>query len=175
LASETVHLARTIVPEYQLEGGNANVEIWSDLPGGSMALRYSIGLPTGAGRQAQRLVLPGTLKGKLWKFRAYPTGAAKLRLFGLRVWARAIGAAASAWGWVPVPMPATGDWVEVKLEIPPTPDEWAAVKLDISPTADEWSEVRLPIPETAEDWAAVKLPIEPSDEELVVAELPVEG
>lgn len=154
--------------------GPVTLTIYSDLPGNSMAVREVRTVDTSAyGRRTVRFRLSGNTKGKLFRFEI--KALSTLRLFGARVFAKAIGTSASGdWAWFPLPVVETPEeWTAIKLPIDETPEELSAIKLPIVDTPEDWSAIKLPIDETPEHWTAVKAPIEETPDERPWKEFPV--
>ena len=145
--------------------GAMTLEVYTDLPGEGMALRYSQGVNTETTTTGRRMVevgLPGNVKGRFMRLRL--AGAAEARLFGARVLARVLGGA-EGWEWYPVPIEATPDlFSTAQLPIEPTPDGFSEARLPIEPTPDGFAEARLPIEPTPEGWATAALPMRESPE-----------
>lgn len=93
MPSYRVKELKDITLEYHATGGTATFKVYSDLPGGAMALRT---LPAG-GTMAitttpASLTLPADgLEGNLFQFEAVPGALCQLRLFGGVVRWRPIG------------------------------------------------------------------------------------
>jgi len=154
--------------------GQMTLEVYTDLPGEGMALRYSEVINTEATTTGRRMVevgLPGNVKGRLMKLRL--AGGAEVRLFGARVLARVLGGA-EGWDWYPVPIEETPDlFGTAQLPIEPTPDGFAEAHLPIEPTPDDFAEARLPIEPTPEGWATAGLPMRATPDLRTWVSLPV--
>lgn len=161
---ESVHQLREV--ELHLDTtGPMTFSLYSDLPGDEIIVRFTKVIDTEVttvGPRTINIQLPGTTKGKLFRFKLH--GANDLKLFGGRMLARPLGIEA-AWKWYAVPVDPTPDWTTMKLPIDEPPD-WSDLKLPIEETPD-FQTMPLPIDETP-DWAEMKLPIDETTEWLWV-------
>lgn len=159
MAFETVYLLRIV--EFVAEGtGDMSISIFSDLPGNQMTLRENKTMPlwVTVGRRTVRFRLAGTTKGKLFRFQV--TGSGVVRLYGARVYAKALGSTAADWNWYALPVEQTPDeWTAIPLPIEPSEEGWTAVPLPIDPTSDEWLKIPLPIPKTPDEQIWKEIPV----------------
>lgn len=123
-------------------------ELWTELPGQQMVLRYSHRFnteDTTPGRRPVNFRVPGTSKGKLARVRL--TTAAAVRVYGAKVLGRFLGSN-SPCGWMNLP-------------VEPTPNVFTAALLPIEPTPEIYGAYLLPIPETPLVPIWVTVPVDP--------------
>lgn len=163
---ELITLFRFVEALLQVDGGSATLSFSTDLPGNLQTVKASAVIPATNGRHPYRLQLPGATKGKLYQVSIVPVGAAAVRIYAAKVFARVIGMntpTPSPWQWYAVPVLETPvEWQAVKLPIPATSDDWQEMKLPIPATPDDWQAVKLPIPETSDQWQEISLPVKPT-------------
>jgi hypothetical protein len=85
-------------------GGAAVVELMTELPTGAMAVRLSATInsdTTTTDRATWQYSLPGTTRGQIVRVRITPS--AGMRLYGVRIFARALGQNASDWRYIDSP------------------------------------------------------------------------
>lgn len=128
---------------------------------------------TTVGRRTMDVRLPGTTRGHLLQLKL--SGSNTARLYGVRVFARPLNAAAS-WNWYPVQVRETGEaYLAVPLPIRPTPEVYGDAALPITPTPEPFAVAGLPIRETKEGYGEARLPIPETPEQFAGAKLPIAG
>ncbi len=116
--SERVKLIKEIEIVYDMAAGAATFVVQSDQPGGALTQRDSQNLVTTTGERSLKLRYDGTLKGRLFTFRATPNSSANLIIESIRAWIKLLGEPnASPWTWVDLPVEKTQDaiWFDVQL------------------------------------------------------------
>lgn len=90
MAFERVKQFKDLMVDYDASGGTATVEVFTDMPGASMASRKSYTLPQTTGRQTRNVPLDG-IEGTLIRFEFSPPAAGVMRLYAATVRVRAVG------------------------------------------------------------------------------------
>lgn len=138
-----------IVRELEVEANiyeASTFQVWTDLPGGDMALRLSTAILEGqggfVGRRTYKFPMPGDIKGRLWQIQM--GGSWHAKIYTVRALVKTLGEnAPTGWHWMEWPInPSTrtlqelvfpgggmSDWIEAPLPIPPTPNEFTWVDL----------------------------------------------
>ena len=166
---ERVSFFRTIEIEAQCTAA-VTLAVYTDQPGDALVLRETKTLPAASGRRVYKFHLAGTTKGRLYRLELQSAGV--VRLFGIRIFARQIGA---DWGWTGLEVEPTAQaWTEHPLSIESTPDAFTEHRLSIEPTADTFAEHVLPIQPTSETFSEFPLPVEPTSNDWTSHPLPVE-
>ena len=147
MAYEIDHLLKYLKVEYSATAP-ATFELSTDIPGTTVAVRFTQTLTVLNARRVARVVFPD-LRGRRMKLRI--SGPGVMRLFGASVFARPIGIEGTGqWGWYPLPVTETLDaYRAAGLPIRETGEAFRAAGLPIKPTSEEWRAAALPIPSTA--------------------------
>jgi hypothetical protein len=117
--TERVKLIKEIEIVYEMAAGAATFVVQSDQPGGALAQRDSQSLSTTSGEKSVKLRYPGTLKGRLFTFKATPNSSADLIIESIRVWVKLIGEPnASPWQWIDLPVEKSEDGIWREIPIP---------------------------------------------------------
>ena len=141
---------------------------------GSMGAAYSVTINTSGARQTLEMMLPFNTRGRLVNIQI--GGASSGRLYGARVWTRAVNEPQASWEWQAFPVEESEAVPQrVKLPIEPTAAEFKWAELPVEPTAPEWEWAPFPVGPTDAQWNWVKfLGIDPTSEEWKVIDIPVE-
>jgi hypothetical protein len=162
LPSESIHLFRIFRFKYQATG-TCTVKLYTDMPGGSYALRETWTLDATTGEEMATLKCDSDTKGFQAKFRFEPSSTAMLYIYGLvEAYARRIGRLPSDWAWHIVgivPGAGSDELIPIKIPIPPTSDHDTALKIPIPPTSTEFATIKMPIPETGQQYLKVAIPL----------------
>ena len=170
---ETLYLFREVEILADTDGP-MTLTFLTELPDYDVQQRYSIQFDTTSTtkRRPINLRLPGDLRGKLHQLRI--DGSNSMRLYGVRVWAKALGLE-SAWKWYRVPVIETPEgYVSAGLPILPTPEGFTDAALPILPTPEGFGTATLPIRPTAEAWEKMPLPLLRTAPEWEWRDLPVD-
>ena len=149
-----VNLIRFVRVEYKGEG---TLRLSTDLPGPNMAALPDITLPANSQKQERRFQIAGNTKAHRIMAR-FIAGAGTLQVENVFIYAKALGVGATAWRWVPLPIPRTPEeWTRIQLPIPPTPEDWTRIQLPIPPTPEDWQRIQIVNPQDT-DWRWVEVP-----------------
>jgi hypothetical protein len=150
------------------------VYLYSDIPEpGTQVTAQSVS--TGGDLESLTLTLPHTARGRLWRLKVVPPSGVTVRLESARIWARAMGGAATDWSWIKIPLRATPEgFVEGHIGLRETPDEFAAAHLPLRETPDEFAAAHLPLRETPDGWLSVDLPLPAAPDGWQGAEIPMD-
>ena len=94
--------------------------VYSDLPGGAMTSRTTKTTTAGLLRKTAKFRLPGTIRGRLFRFTISSGTTKDFILYSARAWVKTIGEPnASGWTWLNLPVKPTnwGDWQFVNVPI----------------------------------------------------------
>jgi hypothetical protein len=168
-------LFRLAAAEYSATAEGNTLTLKTDLPGGSLAARETIILPStnGERRVLSPFILKGTTKARIIDVSVASAG--NLIVYRIGFYLRRIGRTPSDWQWHWIPVVPTGDaWETLKVPVPPTPEEWAELKCRaVPPTPEEWAELKGPVPPTPEEWTTVPA-IDKTTNEAHLHELPMD-
>ena len=162
MSFETVYLFGQVELEIDTEGPLL-FEFWTDVPGDKLTLKHSELFNTNLTTPKTRPVnirLPGATRGKVYKGKI--SGNVVGRLFGARVWAKAIGKPdATGWAWHSLPMDLTPElYATAGLPMEVTAELYQTAGLPIVVTPEAWSEGPLPMPQPGPIPRWVDLPVD---------------
>lgn len=113
--TERVKMIKELEIVYSGFAGQITVE--SDLPGNAIILRGTAPFPQVSGEQSIKIRLPGTIKGRLFRFKI--TDTADVRIEAVRAFLKMIGEPnATPWHWLGLPLEPTQDGIWVPLSFP---------------------------------------------------------
>jgi hypothetical protein len=90
MSMERVKQFKDLMVDYDATGGTLSVDVWTDMPGSTMATRKVTALAITTGRQTKNIPLDG-IEGTLIKVKFTPANTAVVRLYAATVRVRAIG------------------------------------------------------------------------------------
>ena len=171
MGAESVKLFRVLELTYAAPSGLTAI-LKTDLPGDMQTRETKTFPPAENTRYAVVRPLAGTTKGRQYQLKITSTG--EVRLYGARLYVRALGRAGGDWTWINVPIVPTPDgYLTVPLPIRPTPDEYSSLALPMRPTPDEYSSLALPMRPTPDEYSTLALPMRPTPDEYSTLALPM--
>lgn len=141
--------------------GSLNFSVYSDTPGGAMALRSTDALAPTAAERAVRINLAGTVRGQLFQFKVSGTGAGRIE--GIRALVRVLDpTAVYDWNWVDVPVKTT-------------PIGYTDVEFPLKKTDLLYTDIEFPIERTSIGFSDIEIPLQGPPVEPIWVDIPVDA